>query len=94
MTKADLINQLHLKTGRSRRDATQIVEDVLRLIKAALEQGDAVKISGFGRFSIQNKALRLGRNPHTGDPVEITPRKVISFKASTVLKGAMNPSRP
>lgn len=94
MTKADLIKQLHLKTGFSKNDASEFVEDVLRLIKAALEQGETVKISGFGRFAIQNKASRLGRNPHTGDSVEITPRKVISFKASAVLKNAMNSSRP
>lgn len=94
MTKADLINQVHLKTGYSKKDATEIVEDVLRLIKAALEQGHSVKISGFGLFFIQNKASRLGRNPHTGEPVEITPRKILSFKASAVLKSVMNNSMP
>ncbi|MEJ2691423.1 MAG: integration host factor subunit alpha [Deltaproteobacteria bacterium] len=90
MTKADLIENVYLKTGYSKKEAAQIVEDVFDLIKSTLENGEKIKIAGFGNFVVQSKATRNGRNPQTGEALEISSRKVLTFKPSQILKGAIN----
>lgn len=90
MTKADLIENVYQKTGYPKKEAAQIVEDIFDLIKSTLEKGEKIKIAGFGNFLIQNKATRNGRNPQTGEVLEISARKVLTFKPSQILKNAIN----
>jgi len=90
MTKADLIENVYLKTGFSKKESAEIVEMVFDLIKNTLEEGDKIKIAGFGNFVVKEKATRRGRNPQTGDEIEISSRRILSFKPSQVLKAAIN----
>ena len=90
MTKADLIEKVYLKTGYSKKEAGDTVERVFELIKTTLENGEKVKITGFGNFVVQTKAMRRGRNPQTGDAIEISSRKILTFKPSQLLKSAIN----
>lgn len=90
MTKADIIERLYGQVGLSRKESGDVVELVFDAIKASLERGEKVKISGFGNFVVREKAARVGRNPQTGDSIEITARRVLSFRPSQVLKTALN----
>ena len=90
MTKADIIDTLYEKVGITRQDSTRLTELLLEIMKGALEKGEKVKISSFGNFVVRKKRARRGRNPKTGDEITITPRKVLTFKASPVLKKALN----
>jgi len=90
MTKADLIESIYEKVGLSKKESSQIVEQIFDLIRARLESGGKVKISGFGNFNIREKHVRRGRNPQTGDEIKIAARNVLTFKASPVLKKALN----
>jgi len=91
MTKADIVEQIYEKVGFSKKEATDIVESIFEMIKGHLEQGEKVKISGFGNFVINAKRPRKGRNPQTGEEIVISGRRVLSFKPSPVLKKAINP---
>jgi integration host factor subunit alpha len=86
VTRADLTDALHTSIGLARQDCAQIVERTLDLIAEAMEQGQSVKLSGFGVFQVRAKRERMGRNPKTGAPAAIAPRRVIGFRASQVLK--------
>lgn len=86
MTKADIVSAVYEKVGLSKKEATDIVETVLDTIKDTLKEGEMVKIAGFGNFVIRNKGARKGRNPKTGENIEITPRKVVTFKPSMIFK--------
>lgn len=86
MTKADIVSAVYEKVGLSKKEATDIVETVLDSIKETLKEGEMVKIAGFGNFVIRNKGARKGRNPKTGENIEITPRKVVTFKPSMIFK--------
>ncbi len=90
MTKADIIENLYEKVGLYKKEANTIVELVFETIKEHLERGTKVKISRFGNFSVRQKRTRRGRNPQTGGEIEISARKVLTFKASPVLKKALN----
>lgn len=90
MTKADLIENVYLKTGFSKKESADIVEMVFDLIKSTLEGGEKIKIAGFGNFVVKEKATRRGRNPQTGEEIEISSRKILTFKPSQVLKAAIN----
>ena len=90
MTKADLIESVYLKTGFSKKESAEIVETVFDLIKTTLEDGEKIKIAGFGNFVVKEKATRRGRNPQTGEEIEITARRILTFKPSQVLKNAIN----
>ena len=90
MTKADLIENVYLKTGFSKKESAEIVETVFDLIKNNLEQGEKIKIAGFGNFVVKDKSTRRGRNPQTGDEIEITSRRILTFKPSQVLKSSIN----
>jgi integration host factor subunit alpha len=72
--------------GLSRNESAQLVESVLQHISDALVQGETVKISSFGTFSVREKASRMGRNPKTGEEVPISPRRVLSFRPSHLMK--------
>ena len=92
MTKADIIEAVYEKVGGfSKKEAAEIVETVFNVVKETLERGEKIKISGFGNFVLRDKRQRRGRNPQTGQPLTITERRVLNFKASQILKHALNP---
>jgi integration host factor subunit alpha len=86
LTRADLADAINQKMGLSRADALGMVESILRHMCEGLSKGENVKISGFGTFLLRDKAERIGRNPKTGVEVPITPRRVLTFRASQMLK--------
>ncbi|MCP4713554.1 MAG: integration host factor subunit alpha [Deltaproteobacteria bacterium] len=90
MTKAELTEVLINKTGFSKRECSDSVDQIFELIKSALESGEQVKISGLGTFTVKTKNPRRGRNPQTGDEMLLESRKVLTFKISPVLKQHMN----
>ena len=94
MTKADIIESVNKKVGLSKRESTRIVDAVFDIIKLTLEKEENVKVSGFGNFVVRRKRNRRGRNPQTGEEIEISARKVLTFKASPVLKKALNQQTP
>lgn len=90
ITRADLAEAVYEEVGLSRNESSELVESVIDQISDALIEGDSVKISSFGSFSVKQKGERVGRNPKTGVEVPILPRKVLVFKASHVLKDRIN----
>ena len=90
MTKADIIEQIYEKVGFSKKESAEIVELVFDTMKETLERGEKIKISGFGNFVVRQKRPRIGRNPQTGEEIEITARRVLTFRPSQVLKSALN----
>jgi len=90
LTKADLKDSIHSKTGLSMNKSAGLVESLLELIKKTLESGEDVLISGFGKFCIREKRERRGRNPQTGNDLMLDSRKVIVFRCSGVLRDKMN----
>jgi integration host factor subunit alpha len=90
MTKADLVEKVYLKTGFSKKESSDIVEMVFDLMKNTLENGEKIKLAGFGNFVVKQKATRRGRNPQTGEEIEISSRNILTFKPSQVLKSAIN----
>ena len=92
MTRADLSEAVYQEVGLSRNESADLVEMVLDEICDALVQGEPVKISSFGSFSVREKGQRMGRNPKTGEEVPILPRRVLVFRASHVLKNHINKS--
>ena len=90
LTRADLGEAVYQEVGLSRNESTQMVEAVLEEISGALEDGEGVKISSFGSFILREKRERTGRNPKTGQEVPISPRRVLIFRASNILKDRIN----
>ncbi len=90
MTKADIVEAIYEKIGFSKKESSEIVELVFNTIKETLEKGEKIKVSGFGNFVIRSKRPRIGRNPQTGEEIEISARKVLTFRPSQVLKAALN----
>lgn len=90
MTKAEIVEAVYEKIGFSKKEAGEIVELIFDTIKETLERGEKIKISGFGNFVVRQKRPRIGRNPQTGEEIEITARKVLTFKPSQILKSALN----
>ncbi|MFM7202130.1 MAG: integration host factor subunit alpha [Myxococcota bacterium] len=90
MTKADIVEAIYEKVGFSKKEAADLVEMVFETIKETLEQGEKIKISGFGNFVVRRKQPRVGRNPQTGEEITITDRRVLTFKPSAVLKESLN----
>jgi integration host factor subunit alpha len=86
LTRADLAESINRRVGLSRADSLNMVEAILDQMCDALAEGENVKISGFGTFLLRDKAERVGRNPKTGIEVPITPRRVMTFRASQMLK--------
>jgi integration host factor subunit alpha len=90
MTKADIVEQIYEKVGFSKKESAELVELVFDLIKDTLEEGEKIKIAGFGNFIVKEKADRRGRNPQTGEEITISARKILTFKPSQVLKASIN----
>jgi len=90
VTRADLCEAVHEQVGLTRQDCGELVERVLELMAGALEAGNQVKLSGFGVFQVREKRARMGRNPKTGEPAAIEPRRVIGFRASQVMKARVD----
>ena len=90
LTRADLAEAVFQKVGLPRNESAEIVELVLHEIVACLERGKTVKLSSFGSFGIRDKGQRIGRNPKTGQEVPITPRRVLVFRASNIMKRRIN----
>ena len=86
LTRADLAETINRKLGFSRAESQSLVETILEKMCTAMSDGENVKISGFGSFVLRDKAERIGRNPKTGVEVPITPRRVMTFRASQILK--------
>ena len=90
MTKADIIEGVYERVGFSKKESAEIVELVFDTLKETLERGDRIKVSGFGNFQVLQKNARVGRNPQTGKEIEISARRVLTFRPSQVLKSALN----
>jgi integration host factor subunit alpha len=90
LTKAHIIDTLYNNTDLNKPQATRVVETFLESIKKTLESGEDVLISGFGKFCVNEKKERRGRNPSTGEDLMLSPRKVITFKCSPVLRKKVN----
>ena len=90
VTRADLSESVYQEVGLSRNESAMLVENVLEEISLALIAGNTVKLSSFGTFAVRQKKQRIGRNPKTGEEVPISPRRVLVFRASHVLKDKIN----
>ena len=86
LTKSDIVKNLNDEIGLNKREAKELVDSFFDNIKETLSQGHEVKLSGFGNFQLKNKSSRPGRNPRTGEDVEITARRVVTFKSGQKLK--------
>jgi integration host factor subunit alpha len=89
-TKADIFEKVHEIGGFSKKESAELVEAVFSIIKQTLEEGENLKISGFGSFVLKSKSNRRGRNPQTGEAITIEARRVLTFKPSAVLRQALN----
>jgi integration host factor subunit alpha len=95
MTKIDIVDKIYERLGFPKSEVAKIVETIFDMIKETLQREDKIVISGFGNFVIRNKKARRGRNPQTGDGLEIAPRRVLTFKSSRLLNASLNrPERP
>jgi integration host factor subunit alpha len=90
MTKADLVETIYERVGFSKKESAELVETIFEVIKDALVAGEKVKFSGFGNFVVREKNARKGRNPQTGDEIQLAARRVLTFKPSLVLKNTLN----
>lgn len=90
LTRNDLTDAVYREIGLPRTDSAVLVEHVLNEVIGSLEAGNPVKIAGFGSFTVRSKKDRVGRNPKTGEEVVIEPRRVLSFRASSMLKDRIN----
>src|SRR3984893_9500820 len=94
MTKAEIVQALYSKVGGfSRKESAELVDIVFEMMKETLGNGEKIKVSGFGNFVLRDKRQRPGRNPQTGRPINISERRVLTFKASQILKQALNQPR-
>jgi integration host factor subunit alpha len=93
VTRADLSAAVYEKVSLSRSESSAVVELVLKEITDTLEKGETVKLSSFGSFTVRKKGQRIGRNPKTGTSAPISPRRVVVFKSSAILKQRMNEQR-
>ena len=90
MTRADLADAVVRKIGMPRNESQELVELVLSEISVTLSRGENVKLSSFGSFGVRDKGRRIGRNPKTGEEVPITPRRVLIFRPSNIMKDRIN----
>ena len=91
MTRTELVANVAEKSGITKKDADKVLSSVFEAIKQALVEGDKVQVIGFGTFEIRNRSARKGRNPQTGEEIDIPASKLPSFKAGKALKEAVNP---
>ena len=94
LTRADLAEAMVQKIGLPRNESQDLVEFILKEISDSLASGQQVKLSSFGSFGIRAKGQRVGRNPKTGEEVPITPRRVLVFKPSNIMKERINAAKP
>ena len=90
LTKAQIIEEVSIRNGFTKKQSTETVETILEIIKSTLASGDDVLISGFGKFCVKEKRERRGRNPATGEDLILAPRRVVTFRCSGKLKERMN----
>ncbi|MBW1852779.1 MAG: integration host factor subunit alpha [Deltaproteobacteria bacterium] len=90
LTKAQIVSTVQNHLGLSRKSSSQLIENLLEIIKKTLEKDEDVLISGFGKFCVKQKRERKGRNPATGDDMMLAPRKVVTFKCSGKLRDKIN----
>jgi integration host factor subunit alpha len=90
VTKADIVEKVYETIGFSKKEASELVELVFLELKKTLQNGEKVKISGFGNFVVRGKSERIGRNPQTGEQIKISARRVLTFRPSQVLKAMLN----
>ena len=90
LTKKDIVEQVYNELGFLKIQSVEIVESLLETIKATLETGEDVLVSGFGKFSVRDKHERKGRNPATGDDMMLKPRRIVTFKCSGKLREKIN----
>ncbi|HHV93532.1 MAG TPA: HU family DNA-binding protein [Firmicutes bacterium] len=90
MTKVELVSQVAAKTGMTKKDAAACVDAMLAVIEDALRSGDKVQLTGFGTFEVRERAARTGRNPQTGEEIEISARRLPVFRAGKLLKDSVN----
>ena len=90
MTKADLVNKVFEQIGGTKKEASDLVEKLFDMMKSTLVNGENIKVSGFGNFIVRTKRSRVGRNPQTGESIEISARRVLTFKPSQVLRDSVN----
>ena len=86
LTKSDIVEDLNNEIGLNKREAKELVDLLFNEIKNLLSEGQEVKLSGFGNFQLRDKSPRPGRNPRTGEDVEISARRVVTFKSGQKLK--------
>jgi integration host factor subunit alpha len=90
LTKEKIIDSVHQQLGLPRNKSTEVVEQLIETIKSTLASGEDVLVSGFGKFSVNDKKERKGRNPATGDSMMLRPRRVVTFKCSGKLRRRVN----
>lgn len=91
MTKAEIVQALYARVGGfSKKESADVVDLIFEMMKETLARGEKIKISGFGNFVLRDKKQRPGRNPQTGEPIQISERRVLTFKSSQVLKQTLN----
>ncbi|MGD9071125.1 MAG: integration host factor subunit alpha [Desulfobacterales bacterium] len=90
LTKADIIESVHQQLGFPQKKSTEVVEQLIETIKSTLASGDDVLVSGFGKFCVNDKKKRRGRNPETGEEMMLRPRRVVTFKCSGKLRRKIN----
>ena len=90
LTKADIVQAVSHKTNHTMAQSANLIEALFEIIKETLESGEDVLISGFGKWAIRAKRERQGRNPQSGEPLMLAPRKVVTFKGSSVLRTKLN----
>ncbi len=90
LTKADIVEAVAEQNGYTNKRSFEVVEILLEIIKSALESGEDVLISGFGKFCVKEKKERMGRNPATGEAMMLAPRKLLTFRCSGLLRDKIN----
>ena len=93
LTKARIVGNLFAKNIFNKTESTEVVETIFEIMKQTLERGEDILISGFGKFSVKEKNERRGRNPQTGEPIILDPRRVVTFKCSGVLRQKIDSAR-
>ena len=89
LTKNDMVDSITMNTGLTHKEALNSIKTFIEIVKETLEKGESVSLSGFGKWSVRSKRERRGRNPRTGQEISITPRCVISFSLSNILKAKL-----
>lgn len=90
LTKLSIIEEVVIRTGLTRKEASDAVETMIEIIKEQLEKANSVLISGFGKWKVKDKTTRRGRNPQTGEEIAISPRRVVTFALSNALRSRLS----